>query len=157
MLKLLALFIFVPFVELVLLLQLAKYTSISFALGLIVLTGVTGTILARHQGWRTMRSIQQSLSAGQLPTESLLDAAMIFFAGALLLTPGMLTDLFGLSLLVPFCRGFYRLRLKRWFRRNFKVQSFQTPSAATGFSAGEPNVVDSYMVDEPGKIDNEDD
>lgn len=154
MLKLLALFVFVPFVELVLLLQLAKYTSIGFTLGVIVLTGVVGSMLARHQGWRTMQSIQQQLESGKLPTEPLLDAAMIFFAGALLLTPGVLTDAFGLSLLIPLCRRFYRQRLSGWIRRNFRVQSFNYDASRPDSPRDDQDdVVDSYVVDQQDKID----
>jgi UPF0716 protein FxsA len=151
-LRLLALFILVPFVELVLLLQLAKYTSISFTLGLIVVTGLVGTMLARHQGWQTMQSIQRQMQSGKLPTEPLLDAAMIFFAGALLLTPGMLTDIFGLSLLLPFCRRFYRKQVSSWIRRNFQVQSFHYGPPG---DRPEPDddVVDSYVVDKQDRID----
>jgi UPF0716 protein FxsA len=152
-LKLLALFVLVPFAELVLLLKLADYTSISFTLGLIVLTGVVGTMLARHQGWRTMQSIQQQLESGKLPTEPLLDAAMIFFAGALLLTPGVLTDAFGLSLLIPLCRRFYRQRLSGWIRRNFHVQSFNYDASGKGSPAEDDDEVDSYVVEQQDKID----
>ncbi len=149
MLRLLALFIVVPFVELVLLLQLAKHTSISFTLGLIVVTGLVGTMLARHQGWRTMQAIQHEMRAGKLPTGPLLDAAMIFCAGSLLLTPGILTDIFGLSLLVPFCRRYYRRRLSSWIRRHFDVQSFHYGPPPDG------DVVDSYVVDRDDKTDDE--
>ena len=75
---LLLLFIVVPFVELALLLKLAEITSWLHTLLLVIVTGVLGTWLARSQGVRTYRKIQQSLSAGQMPTDSLLDAAMIF-------------------------------------------------------------------------------
>ena len=152
MLRLLALFVIVPFVELVLLLKLANYTSISFTLGLIVLTGVVGTMLARHQGWRTMQSIRQQMESGKLPTGPLLDAAMIFFAGALLLTPGVLTDAFGLSLLIPFCRRFYRQRISGWIGRNFNVQSFNYDPSGTR-SPDDDDVVDSYVIDQQDKID----
>ena len=79
-----------------------------------------------------------------MPTDSLIDAVMIFVAGALLLTPGILTDIFGLSLLVPICRRFYRSRAKKWFRDRFQVTSFAGTSDP-GF--GESKVIDSYVVE----------
>ena len=119
LLKLLALFVLVPLIELALLLLLAAKTSVLLTLVVVVATGIAGTILARSQGWKTFRRIQTDMSQGKLPTDALLDAAMIFCAGALLLTPGLLTDVLGLSLLIPFCRHWYRQRLLRWIRRNF--------------------------------------
>jgi UPF0716 protein FxsA len=72
---------------------------------------------------------------------------MIFVAGALLLTPGILTDLFGLSLLVPFCRRFYRRRLVNWFRAHFTIQ--QVGPGQWQARSGRSQVIDSYVVDRP--------
>lgn len=116
---LLVLFIVVPYVELTLLLALADATNWVVALGLVVLTGIVGAMLARAQGGSVWQRIRTELADGQLPAESLLDGALILVAAALLVTPGMLTDAFGLSLLVPYFRRFYRLALVRWFRRRF--------------------------------------
>lgn len=144
---LLLLFIVVPFVELALLLKLADLTSWLHTLLLVIATGVLGTWLARSQGLRTYRKIQQSLSAGQIPTDSLLDAAMIFVAGALLLTPGILTDLFGFSLLFPMTRHFYRRWLVQRFKARFTMQ--------TRFGSSEPRqeseIIDSYVVEHHSK------
>jgi UPF0716 protein FxsA len=123
LLRLAALFILVPLVELWLLLEVARHTSVTTTLLVVVVTGVIGTLLARAQGWRTFRTIRRELSHGHVPTDALLDAAMIFLAGALLLTPGLLTDAFGLSLLVPACRRGYRRLVARWIRRHFTVDS----------------------------------
>ena len=112
LLKLLSLFILVPLVELALLLYLADASSWQFTLLLVIATGVIGTLLAREQGWRTWTRIRDELAAGRMPADSLLDGVLIFIAGALLLTPGVLTDLLGISLLVPWCRACYEeLRL----------------------------------------------
>ena len=140
--KLLALFVLVPMAELTLLLLLARQTSPWTALLVVLGTGVAGTLLARSQGWKTLRNIQLESSQGKIPTDSLLDAAMIFCAGALLLTPGLLTDAVGLSLLIPFFRRRYRQLLRRWIGRHFRVGSF----GSTG-SAERTKIIDSYIVD----------
>ena len=149
---LLLLFIVVPFVELALLLKLAELTSWIHTLLLVIATGVLGTWLARSQGLRTYRKIQQPLSAGQMPTDSLLDAAMIFVAGALLLTPGILTDLFGFSLLFPMTRQLYRRWLVKRFKARFTMQ--------TRFGNSEPRpgaeIIDSYVVEHHSKRDDAD-
>ncbi len=140
---LLVLFIVVPFAELALLLKIAEMTSVLHTLAVVVVTGIVGTWLTRSQGIQTYRKIQAALSAGQMPTDPLLDALMILVAGALLLTPGILTDLFGFSLLLPFTRPFYR----RWLIKNFKSRV----TFKTNFNGQSPHrsseVVDSYVVE----------
>ena len=139
--RLLVLFISVPLVELVLLMQLANYTSLPFTIALVIVTGVVGAGLARRQGWQTYQRIRQELAAGQMPTNSLVDAAMIFVAGALLLTPGVLTDLFGLSLLFPVCRRFYQRIIIARFRDQIKVHSYSADRVRP-----QDKVIDSYVV-----------
>ena len=146
---LLLLFIGVPFVELVLLLKMADMTSPWHTLLLVIVTGMVGTWLARSQGIRTYRKIQQALAAGQMPTDSLIDAAMIFVAGALLLTPGILTDLFGFSLLFPPTRRLYRHWLVTRFKGRFKMQTTFNPDGREQAS----QVIDSYVVEQQSGAD----
>ena len=122
-LKLLLLFLAIPFVELALLLFLADRTSWWFTLALVILTSVTGAWLIRSQGWRVWTRIRSELAAGQVPTDSLLDAALIFVAGALLITPGVLTDLVAIFLLIPPTRRFARQRLLAWLRARFQLHT----------------------------------
>lgn len=143
--RLFLLFITVPFAELALLLYITDLTDWRYTLALVVITGVVGSVLARSQGFRTYRQIQSELAAGRLPAQSMLDAVLIFVAGALLLTPGVLTDVFGLSLLIPPCRAFYRKRLVHWFKTRFRVQTmnhgeWQPPEERS-------QVIDSYVID----------
>ena len=143
---LLILFICVPFIELALLLKVHEYVGTLWTLGIVVITAIIGSALARSQGFRTYQRIQEELATGRMPQASLVDAIMIFVAGALLFTPGVLTDLFGLSLLLPPCRAFYRSLLARWFQAKFQITTFQH-----GMGDGppdDPNVVDSYVDEE---------
>lgn len=142
--KLLALFIFVPLAELWLLLSLARHTSIWTALLVVLVMGVAGTLLVKAQGCRTMRRITEELQQGRLPTDALLDAAMIFCAGALLLTPGLLTDMLGISLLIPYCRRRYRRAVVPWVRKHMHIQSWTgaPPNARS-------EIVDSYVINPP--------
>lgn len=145
LLRLLVLFIAAPFVEMTLLLLLADVTSWQVALALVIVTGIAGSWLTKSQGTRTFRRIREELAAGRMPAEDLLDAVLIFLAGTLLLTPGILSDLLGLSIMIPYCRRFYRQRLIKWFKARFNLQAF-TPS--TGAPAqGSSEVIDSYVVD----------
>jgi len=154
LLRLLILFITVPFAELALLLYIADLTDWRFTLALVVVTGVVGSFLARSQGWRTYRQIQTELGTGRLPAQPMLDAVMIFVAGALLLTPGVLTDIFGLSLLMPPCRAFYRRRLVRWFKTRFTIQTVNNGGWPS--SSSRSQVIDSYVIDSSTEDDESD-
>ncbi len=150
LLRLFSLFILIPLAELVLLLYLADVTGWQSTLLLVIATGVAGTLLARSQGWRTWLRIREELAAGRLPADSLLDGVLIFVAGALLLTPGILTDLLGISLLIPVCRSYYRRRLVAWFKSRFTIQ---TSGPASGFGAwvqpqGRSEVIDSHVIEQ---------
>lgn len=103
--KLLLLFIVVPAVELGLLIQVGMYLGTLPTIGLIVFTGVLGAYLARMQGLSVLARAQEQMNRGELPAGSLADGVMILVAGALLMTPGILTDLFGFTLLVPAFRS----------------------------------------------------
>ncbi len=101
MFRLLLLFTTVPLVELALLLWIGARIGVGPTIALILVTGVAGASLARHQGLATWRRFQAALAAGRLPGDELLEGLLILVAGALLLTPGVLTDAVGFLLLVP--------------------------------------------------------
>jgi UPF0716 protein FxsA len=140
--QLLFLFITIPFVELMLLLMLSERMGWAATLGLVVFTGIVGASLAKHQGLRTIQKLQNEVSSGQMPAAALMDAGMILVAGALLLTPGVLTDLFGFSLLIPFFRNAYRKAASGYIKRNFKVTTVNFEDVARR----NENVVDGEVV-----------
>jgi UPF0716 protein FxsA len=102
--RLLALFVVVPLIELVLLIRIGQWIGLLPTIAMVVLTGFVGALLARREGLRTLWQIRSDLAAGRFPVGRLLDGVLILVAGALLLTPGVLTDVLGLSLLVPTVR-----------------------------------------------------
>ena len=157
--RLLFLFIVVPLVELVLLLYLADWTSWWFTILLIVVTGIVGSSLARVQGGLAWQRVQNELNTGRMPTTSLVDGLLIFAAGLLLITPGVLTDIVGFSLLIPFSRSWYRKWLTRWYRGRFHVQMTSWDLDTNAESTQDPNVVDSYVVhpDKSSDKDSDDD
>ncbi len=112
LLKLILLLTITPLVELVLLLKLAQMTSVSFTILLVIGTGIIGGILAKLEGLKVMVKIQTELSRGRLPTDPAIEGAMILVAGALLLTPGILTDALGFSFLFPPSRSILREIIK---------------------------------------------
>ena len=143
--KLLVFFIVLPLVELCLVLLLGQYIGIAWTILFIIGTGILGTWLARTQGLSTYRRIQQELSQGRMPTDSLIDGALILVAGLLLITPGVLTDLVGILLMIPPTRVFFRRQLIAWFQRHFKIQTLSN----AGPRASGDGVVDSYATESP--------
>lgn len=122
MASLLLLFIVVPAVELALLIEVGTRIGTPATLAIIVGTGIAGASLARHQGLRTIQKIQIELETGALPTGALVDGIIILIAGALLITPGLLTDIAGLLCLVPVSRALVKRALQRRFERAVQAQ-----------------------------------
>ena len=100
-----AAFVILPVVERALLIRLGQGAGLLPTLLLVVATGVLGAALARREGLRTLLQIRSDLRGGRFPMGRLLDGVLILVAGALLLTPGVLTDLVGFAFLVPVSRG----------------------------------------------------
>ncbi len=127
--RLLILFIIVPVAELVILLKVGALIGAAPTIALILLTGIAGAYLARTQGLDLLYRIQSELNQGRLPTEELIDGAMILVGGILLLTPGFLTDLFGFSLLVPATRALMKNVVRNWMKHyvdsgNIRIHRF---------------------------------
>jgi UPF0716 protein FxsA len=107
-LRLLLLFTVVPLVELFLLVKLGTVIGIGPTVLIVIFTGVLGAWLARRQGLGVLRKISNDLAEGRLPADALIDGLLIFVAGAVLLTPGLITDALGFFLLIPQGRAVVR-------------------------------------------------
>jgi UPF0716 protein FxsA len=117
---LLSMFIVIPIVEFALLIEIGRRLGTVETLLLIFGTGIVGAYLARMEGFRILYRIQKDMARGIMPTEQLFDGILVLVAGIVLITPGLLTDLAGLILLIPFTRypikTFIRNRVQRRFR-----------------------------------------
>ncbi len=113
--KLFAMFLIVPLIELALLLKIGAQIGIWATLVIIVSTAMLGASLTRREGLKTWWRFQEKLATGAFPNEELLDGLMILIAGAVLLTPGFLTDAVGFILLIPASRRV----VKDWVRQRF--------------------------------------
>lgn len=155
LLRLLLLFTVVPLVELVLLLVLADYTGWRFTLGLVLATGIAGAALARWQGLRCLRRLQQQAAAGQVPADALMDGLMILVAAALLVTPGVLTDVVGFGLLAPPVRSVLKRRLRRHWEGRF--HAFRPPAEPPAGAVHPPRdrIIDIQVVDPNDEADEE--
>ena len=117
---LLLLFVVLPVVELALLLRISQFLQLSGTLLLVVLTGIVGVGLARWQGLQILGKIQRDLGEGRMPAPYLIDGLLILFAGAVLITPGLLTDAIGFLLLIPVTRGLLKQQIRLWLERKLR-------------------------------------
>ncbi len=114
------LFVIVPLLELALLIQMGQWVGIWPTIGLVVFTGLTGAWLARAQGLRTMWRLRYDLANGRVPGQAIMDGMAVLAGGALLLAPGILTDLIGFSLLVPGTRRAIQKRIMARLERRLQ-------------------------------------
>ena len=114
------LFIGVPLLELFILIQVGQWVGFWPTVGLVVITGTAGAALARMEGLRTVWKIRGELARGRLPGGALLDGFVILLGGGLLLTPGIVTDLVGLSFLLPPTRKLLVSQLRKSLERRLK-------------------------------------
>lgn len=115
--RLALLFVVVPILELVLLIQIGQVVGLMPTLALVVLTGLGGAALARAEGLRVLFQFRRELASGRLPGQALLDGISVLIGGAFLLTPGVLTDVAGLSLLFPVTRRWIQRRVRARLQR----------------------------------------
>jgi len=144
------LFTLVPLVELALLIWIGGQTSIGFTIALVLTTGIVGAALARWQGWRTMARIQDELHAGRMPADALVDGLLILVAGLLLVTPGVLTDAVGFSLLIPPLRTLVKRSVSAWLRRNVRVNTVRfdsTGAASPGGPVDGDQIIDARVIE----------
>ena len=149
MARLLLLFIVVPALELALLIEVGSRIGTLATLAIIVVTGVLGAALARQQGLRTIGAIQAELAHGELPASAMLDGVIILVAGALLITPGILTDAVGFLCLAPVARNAVKRALQKRFERAIREQQIHV---RTEFfeSGGPPGPIYDVTPEPPG-------
>ena len=121
---LLAAFIGVPLVEIAVFVQVGGWIGLGPTLALVVLTAVLGTWQLRAQGLATLLRARDQIDRGALPARELFDGACLLVAGALLLTPGFVTDAAGFLLFLPPVRDLLRELLARYVRTSLKTRSF---------------------------------
>lgn len=97
-------FLLTPIVEMYILIKVGGWIGALPTIGLVALTAMIGVALLRQQGFATLLRGQQRLAEGQLPAQEMMEGFALAVGGALLLTPGFVTDGFGFALLIPFTR-----------------------------------------------------
>ncbi|MBS4535671.1 FxsA family protein [Clostridium sp. D2Q-14] len=113
--KLILLFTLVPIVELFILFKIAEVTSGLATILLVLLTGIAGAYLAKSEGRIIINRIKNELSQGRMPGNELINGLCVLIGGALLLTPGIITDIVGFSLVIPMTRIMFKRYIKGKF------------------------------------------
>lgn len=140
--RLLLLFLITPVVELALLIKVGEIIGFWPTIGIILITGITGSYLARREGLSVWRRLNERLQAGSLPGKELVDGVIILIAGAFLITPGVLTDLVGFLGLLPPTRALIRKYAMKRFQRAVQQGNVTMrfgafgPGGFEGFSEG---------------------
>lgn len=131
--KLLLLFVVVPLVELVLLIKIGDVIAVEVGdtlalllmVGWIVVTGILGGLLAKREGLSILRRLQSRLATGEVPGDELLNGAIVLLSGALLITPGVLTDIAGFLGLFSPTRDLLRRWAVQWFKNLLQNNSIK--------------------------------
>jgi UPF0716 protein FxsA len=109
------LFILVPIAELAVIIQVGQQIGVVWTVAILVADSILGSLLMRSQGRAAWRRFNVTLQAGRPPAREVLDGILVIFGGALLLTPGFITDIFGIAFLLPPTRAVVRRLLVRRF------------------------------------------
>jgi UPF0716 protein FxsA len=118
---LIGLFIIIPLIEIAVIIQVGEALGVVNTIGLLLLVSVVGAWLVKRQGLGVLRRIREQQKAGQIPAAAMFDGALVLVAGALLLTPGFVTDVVGLLLLLPPVRAGVRAFLRRRFTARVRI------------------------------------
>ena len=135
-------FITVPIIEMWVLIQVgAKFGALS-TIAAVLLTAVLGLALLRQQGFNTLLKLNQRMEHGELPAKEILEGVVLAVGGALLLTPGFITDAIGFACLLPFSRqllvgAFLRKGLMKASQGPFKPP-FESQSSGHRHRQGQP-------------------
>ncbi len=140
LIRLILLFTIVPLLELSLLLRIGSWLGAGPTLGLVLGTGFVGAWLARREGLRAWSAVQDQLVRGQVPGRELLDAVLVLLAGVVLITPGILTDAVGFTLMTRPGRNWVANRIRK--RLETSIDSAQLGDEANPEEPGSGRIIE---------------
>lgn len=146
------LFIFVPAIEIYLLIKIGGYIGGLNTMAIVVITGLIGAALAKAQGLAVINKVQMDLNRGKLPTDQIIHGLLVFGGGLLLLTPGLITDITGLCMVAPGSRHIIVAWLKNYFKRGIESGNIKFTSFGSG-NSGFKSYTDSFDDDNVIEVD----
>ncbi|CAN5462355.1 hypothetical protein BH10ACT10_BH10ACT10_10440 [soil metagenome] len=151
---LVVLFVVLPVVEIYVLIQVGQVIGAWWTVLLLLADGFLGGWLMKREGVRAWRSLREALEIRRIPSRELADAALILVGGTLLLTPGFVSDIAGVFLILPFTRPVARTALTRFLTRKFLTgpqaagpQAAGPQAAGTRQRPGPDGVVRGEVID----------
>ena len=135
-------FIVVPLVEIYVLIQVGQVIGPWWTIALLILDSLFGTWLIRREGGRAWLALRVALESGRMPARELADGALILVGGTLMLTPGFVTDAFGILLILPFTRPAARRMLTQLVSRRLLAGYTTRPGPGPGGPVVRGEVVD---------------
>ncbi len=138
----------IAIIEIFLIIKIGGIIGFWATVGIVLLTGITGVTLLRHQGFQLLNQVQQRMQNNQMPATELLEGVALLMGGLMLVTPGFLTDIVGFCLLLPPSRKLLIALVSRQLKRTIQVHSTQGfYSQSTTFNHAGPS---SAGPDKPG-------
>jgi UPF0716 protein FxsA len=142
------LFLVVPVVELAVLIAVGREIGVWWTIFLVIAVSIAGAWLARREGTAAWRRFQRALGEGRMPTNEVADGAMVLFAAALLLTPGFISDVLAIGLLIPPIRAVVRRAVVRfWVGRSLRRVGLGGLGGATPRGRRGPRIIDGQVRD----------
>lgn len=143
------LFIVVPLIEIYVLVQVGQVIGAWWTIVLLVLDSIIGTWLIRREGGRAWAALRTALESGRMPARELADGALILIGGTLMLSPGFVSDAFGILLILPFTRPAFRGVLTRLVTARLVASAHKRASDARRPGPGpDGSVVRGEVVDD---------
>ncbi|HEX3931658.1 MAG TPA: FxsA family protein [Nocardioides sp.] len=141
---LLAAFVIVPILEIYVIIRVGQVIGAWWTILLLIADSIFGAWLVKREGRRAWRALTSTIQSGRMPSTELADAALILVGGTLMMSPGFVTDVFGIVLILPFTRPLARVVLTRYLARRLLV----VRAAGTGSQGSEGPVVRGEVVDD---------
>jgi UPF0716 protein FxsA len=138
--RILLLFLIVPVVELILLIKIGSIIGTLNTILLVIFTAFVGAYLVKTEGLNVMQRFQGNLNQGVFPAEEIFDGAMILVAGALLVTPGVITDIVGFVFVIPPTRAVIKKFIRRFVEKRFVTVNVNFPPKPPSEPPQEPPI-----------------
>jgi UPF0716 protein FxsA len=140
-------FVVVPLLEIYVLIQVGQVIGAWWTVLLLILDSLLGTWLIKREGARAWQALQTALQTGRMPARELADGALILMGGTLMLSPGFVTDVLGILLILPLTRPVARRMLTAIVTKRLLARNERRPGPGSGGSVVRGEVVDDPDAD----------
>jgi UPF0716 protein FxsA len=146
------LFVVLPLADLLLLLEIGTWLGSPTTVALTVLTGVVGAWLVQREGRRVWRAWRKALDGMTVPEHGLVEAALVLLGGVLLVTPGVMTDLVGIVLILPWSRRAIARHVRAAIDRRLARGALRVAVTGRAPPAGTPELHHGDTVETQGEV-----